>query len=68
MVDPKCPVCDVQDIEKIVSRDSTAESKGGDPWFSIVQCSECGHVYGVFAKHVINHEVKFIPPPSFNPR
>lgn len=50
MVEPKCPDCKVKGLEYIVSSDSNEESKGGDPWFNIVHCSECGHVYGVFNK------------------
>ena len=47
---PKCPSCGVQGIEKIVSQESEETSKGGDPWFYVVHCEDCGHVYGVFAK------------------
>ena len=47
---PKCPACSVQGIEYITSTDSTEQSKGGDTWFNVAHCSECGHVYGVFAK------------------
>ena len=54
MVEPKCPECKIQGLEYIVSHDSVEESKGGDPWFNIVSCSGCGHVYGVFNK--ISHE------------
>ena len=62
MAKPKCPSCGVEGIEKVVSQDSKEQSKGGNPWFNIVFCEDCGHIYGVFAKHVLNHEVKFIPP------
>ena len=60
-VQPKCPSCSTQGIEKIVSQDSKELSKGGDAWFNVVYCENCGHVYGVFAKHVLSHEVKFTP-------
>ena len=25
------------------------------PWYEIVYCSKCGHIYGVLAKHVLSH-------------
>ncbi len=55
MVDPKCPECGVLGIDKIVSQDSVAKSQSGDERFSVVYCSECDHVYGVVAKHVISY-------------
>lgn len=57
MAKPKCPSCGVEGIEKIVYQDSKETSKGGDPWFNVVHCENCGHIYGVFAKHVLSHEV-----------
>ena len=54
---PKCPICNVIGLEFITQQDSKMESKGGDPWFNVVHCSECGHVYGVFNK------VSLSPPP-----
>lgn len=50
--EPKCPDCKIQGIRYIVSSDSEECSRGGDPWFNVVHCSECGHTYGVFAKIV----------------
>lgn len=52
IAEPKCPECKIQGKKYIVSADSVEESKGGDTWFNIAHCSECGHVYGVFAKVV----------------
>lgn len=52
MIEPKCPSCDVSGTKHIISAPSNEESNGGDPWFNIAYCSECGHVYGVFAKVV----------------
>jgi hypothetical protein len=49
--DPRCPSCDVRGIEKIVSRPSEQTSKSDKPWFFIAQCTDCGHIYGVFTKH-----------------
>ncbi|HEY9135026.1 MAG TPA: hypothetical protein VIM85_04475 [Pseudomonadales bacterium] len=53
MTEPKCPDCAVQGINHLVSKDSTEHSKKRDPWFYVVYCNQCGHVYGVFAKHVM---------------
>lgn len=52
MVEPKCPSCDVRGLKYIVSGESDSKSKVGDAWFEIAYCSECGHVYGIFAKVV----------------
>jgi len=38
-------------MDKIVSRPSSETAKKGQPWFFVAQCADCGHVYGVFAKH-----------------
>ncbi len=53
MVEPKCPSCNVQGLDKIVSRDSAEMSLSGNSFFCIAQCADCGHVYGVFAKSVV---------------
>lgn len=55
---PKCPSCGVAGTEFITCNPGAVESKGGDPWFEVAYCDECGHVYGVFAK--ITHK----PTPS----
>lgn len=52
MAEPKCPECGVVGIEHLVTSDSSEKSRDGKPWFNIVYCDSCGHVYGVFAKHV----------------
>ncbi len=52
---PKCPSCGAQGIEKIVSQASTERSTMPAPWFFVAYCSDCGHVYGVFAKHVVTY-------------
>lgn len=49
-VEPKCPSCDLQGVDHISHIESSLQSRGGDPWFDIVFCGGCGHVYGVFAK------------------
>lgn len=52
MADPKCPDCGTSGIEKIVSMPSKERSKEQRAWFNVAHCSECGHVYGIFTKHV----------------
>lgn len=49
---PRCPDCGVRGIEHIVSRESTERAKNRLPWFHVVFCEQCGHVYDVIAKHV----------------
>jgi uncharacterized Zn finger protein len=63
--EPKCPSCGNEGISNIVSTASDQESKGGDAWFEDIYCEKCGHVYGVFAKHILSHEIKHpVLPPS----
>ena len=57
MANPKCPSCNTEGMDRIVSSESKELSKGGDPWFYVVYCDNCGHVYGVFAKHVLSHDM-----------
>ncbi len=52
MAEPKCPSCGITGTTHIVSTPSEEKSKKGAPWFYISHCSACGHVYGVFTKHV----------------
>jgi uncharacterized Zn finger protein len=58
MAEPKCPDCGVVGLKKVVSTESAKQSKDDDAWFEIVLCEDCGHVYGVFAKHISSHEWK----------
>ncbi len=51
IADPRCPICEVRGMDKIVSRPSSETAKRGQPWFYVAQCADCGHIYGVFAKH-----------------
>jgi uncharacterized Zn finger protein len=44
-------------MDHIVSRESTERSKTKQPWFLVVHCDQCGHVYGVLAKHVFSQPV-----------
>tara|TARA_B100001113_G_C20704810_1_gene446743 strand:- start:146 stop:346 length:201 start_codon:yes stop_codon:yes gene_type:complete len=57
MAEPKCPDCGVQGIEQIVSGESEERSRNRQPWFLVVYCRSCGHVYGVVAKHVFSQPV-----------
>ena len=52
MADPKCPSCGVEGMDNIVSKESEERAKRGNPWFYVVHCVNCGHVYGVFPKHI----------------
>lgn len=54
MADPKCPSCGVVGVDKVVSTKSAQQSKGGDSWFEIAHCSDCGHIYNVFPKVVLS--------------
>lgn len=49
---PKCPSCEARGKDSFALTDSRQQSKGGDPWFVIVHCARCGHVYAVFPKSV----------------
>lgn len=55
MADPKCPECAATGVEKIVSTPSQESSRTNTPWFYITHCDDCGHVYGVFTKHVFGN-------------
>ncbi|ARP90293.1 transcriptional regulator [Bordetella genomosp. 9] len=60
-VQPKCPSCDVKGIDHITSADSAQQSNGGDAWFNVAYCNECGHVYGVFAKRTFGPSPLRVP-------
>lgn len=49
MAEPKCPECNVEGIEHIVSKDSQERAKDQHAWFQVAYCDNCGHIYGVFA-------------------
>jgi len=55
MAAPKCPECDASGVEKIVSTPSNEKSRANAPWYYIAHCDECGHVYGIFTKHVFGN-------------
>ena len=52
MAEPKCPDCGETGIEAIVSTPSKELSRERRPWFYVAHCGSCGHVYGIFTKHV----------------
>ncbi len=52
MAEPKCPDCGANGIEKIVSKASEEKSRENKPWYFVSYCNDCGHVYGIFTKHV----------------
>ncbi len=57
MADPKCPACSVAGMEHIISKESAERSKTKQPWFLVVHCDQCGHIYGVMAKHTFSQPV-----------
>lgn len=50
--EPKCPACQCEGIEHIVSTEGRERARDRKPWFIVVHCNQCGHVYNVLAKHV----------------
>lgn len=61
VAEPHCPECRISGMDYIVSRESRERSRSKEPWFVVVHCSACGHVYGVLAKHVFSQST----PPRF---
>lgn len=57
MAEPKCPECEVAGMAHIVSKESSERSKTRQPWFLVVHCDQCGHIYGVLAKHTFSQAV-----------
>ena len=57
MAEPKCNECHAIGMDNILSQDSEAKTQRGDPWFHVVYCGNCGHIYGVFAMHVMSHQI-----------
>ena len=57
MADPKCPECSATGMAHIVSKESSERSKTRQPWFLVVHCDQCGHIYGVLAKHTFSQPV-----------
>ncbi len=63
-VEPRCPGCDVRGIEHIVSKESSERSRNRQPWFHVIHCNQCGHVYNVLTKHVFTQATvpRFVLP------
>ena len=61
MQEPRCPDCGVTGIQHIISRESVERSRNRQPWFHVVLCDQCGHVYNVIAKQVFT----YTSPPRF---
>lgn len=57
MAEPTCPKCGASGIEHIVSKESVERSKTKQPWYLVVYCNQCGHIYDVLAKHVFSQPV-----------
>ena len=66
MAEPRCPSCDAEGMEHIVSKESRERSRNKQPWFLVVHCDACGHVYGVISKHMFTQPTapKFVLPAS----
>ena len=64
MAEPTCPKCAIEGVEHIVSKPSNERSRTKQPWFLVVYCNNCGHVYDIVAKHVFSAPVtpKFVLP------
>ncbi|MCP5179822.1 MAG: transcriptional regulator [Pseudomonadales bacterium] len=54
MAEPVCPGCGVRGVEHFVSKESRERTRSRKPWFIIVHCDACGHVYNVLARHVFS--------------
>lgn len=65
MADPKCPSCDIEGIDHIVSGSSKEEDTDGNEWFNVVYCDNCGYVYGVFTKYLTVYQTP-TPPVVIN--
>jgi hypothetical protein len=65
MAEQKCPTCNEEGIENILSI-SSVQKLSNSPCFYVVYGKACGHVYGVFAKEVftIKPSVPFSIPIS----
>jgi|GEM_PF-908315 len=57
VAEPKCPDCGIQGLGEVVSTPSKERSRAKQPWFYIVHCANCGHVYNTIAKHSFSQAV-----------
>ena len=62
--EPRCPSCGVVGIEHFASRESKQRSRSQDPWFFVIYCDKCGHVYNVLAKHVFSERTTRVVVPE----
>ena len=65
-VSPTCPKCGASGIDHFVSKESTTRSRYREPWFFVVYCDQCGHVYDVIAKHVFAQTATRVVLPNEN--
>ena len=64
MAEPTCPNCHIEGIKHIRSRESVERSKSREPWFLVIYCNACGHVYNTIAKHTFSQATtpRFVIP------
>lgn len=62
--EPCCPNCSAEGIEHFASRESSQRSRSRDPWFFVIYCDQCGHVYNVLAKHVFSEQTTRVVVPE----
>ena len=51
---PKCPSCEAEGKDKVISTPSEQKAPGGLSKFEIVYCAQCGHIYGAFPNFIIS--------------
>jgi hypothetical protein len=52
MTEPKCPECTTSGIDNFAATPSKQVARDNTPWYYVAHCASCGHVYGIFTKHV----------------
>ena len=50
---PKCPSCEAEGKENVLSMASEQKAPGGLAKFEIVHCGKCGHVYAIYPNIMI---------------
>ena len=61
---PKCSKCNVEGTQYISCEDSTEQSKGGDAWFNVAFCNQCGHIHGIFVKVILSPSISLPQMPT----
>lgn len=51
--EPKCPSCESEGKQHIVTTPSEQKVSGGLSKFEIVYCIKCGHIYGAYPNFMI---------------